>query len=62
MRIVLTKLTQNIDFIYVNKQVSHCVSFSLYAANEGLHGQNVLQSVVDWYCYVIAHNLFAYIA
>ena len=24
-----------------------------------LHGRNVLQSVVYWYCYVIAHNQFA---
>ena len=37
-------------------------------SHKGLHqlrtkqsrGQNVLQSVVDWYCYVIAHNQFAY--
>ena len=27
---------------------------------EGLCGQNVLQSVLNWYCYVIAHNQFAY--
>ena len=33
----------------------------LYAADEGLHGQNILQLVVDWLCYVFAHNQFAYI-
>ena len=31
----------------------------LYAADEGIHGWNVLQSVVDWCCYAIAHNQFA---
>ena len=33
----------------------------LYTADEGLHGRNVLQSVVNWYCYEIAHNQFAYV-
>ena len=33
----------------------------LYAADEGLCGQNVLQSVVNRYCYVIARNQFVYI-
>ena len=32
-----------------------------YAAEEGLRGRNVLQSVVNWYCYVTAHNQFAYL-
>ena len=32
----------------------------LYAVGEGLCGRNVLQLVVDWYCYVFAHNQFAY--
>ena len=26
-----------------------------------VHDQNVLQSVVDWFYYVFAHNQFAYI-
>ena len=30
-------------------------------AEEDLCGQNILQSVVNWYCYVIAHNQFTYI-
>ena len=32
----------------------------LYTADEGLRGRNVLQLVVDWFCYVFAHNQFAY--
>ena len=32
----------------------------LYAADKGLHGQNILQSVFDRYCYVIAPDQFAY--
>ena len=27
---------------------------------EGLHGQNILQLDVDWFCYVLAHNQFTY--
>ena len=30
-------------------------------ADESLHGWNVLQSVVNWYCYVVAHNQLSYI-
>ena len=42
--------------------IQNIFQFSLlYAADKGLCGQNVLQSVVDWYCYVIPHNQFAYI-
>ena len=33
----------------------------LHAADECLCGRNILQSVVNWYCYVITHNQFAYI-
>ena len=33
----------------------------LYAAHEGFHGGNVLQLVADEFCYVFAHNQFAYI-
>ena len=47
--------------------LSHCaltnqwdLSF-LYAADECLRSRNVLQSVVDWYRHVIAHNQYAYI-
>ena len=32
----------------------------LYAADKGLRGRNILQSVVDWYCYAFAHNQFAF--
>ena len=28
----------------------------LYAADEGLRRRNVLQLVVDWFCYIFAHN------
>ena len=38
-----------------------CVHNVLYAADKGLRGRNVLQSVDNRYCYVIAHNQFAYI-
>ena len=34
----------------------------LYAADKGLRGRNILQLVVDWFCYVFAHNQFAYIS
>lgn len=30
-----------------------------YIAQEGLWGQNILQSV-DWFCYVSAHNQFVF--
>ena len=33
----------------------------LYTADKGLQGRNVLQSVTNWYCYIIAHNHFTYI-
>ena len=33
----------------------------LYAADEDLRGRNIMQLVVDWFCYVFAHNQFAYI-
>ena len=32
-----------------------------YAADEGLHVWNILHSVVNWHCYVTAHNQFAHI-
>ena len=38
-----------------------CIQYVLYSADEGSCGWNVLQSVVDWFCYVFAHNQFAYI-
>ena len=33
----------------------------LHAADEGLCGRNILQSVVNWYCYVIVQDQFVYI-
>ena len=42
----------------------HCTTLqyynNLYAADEGLRGRNVLQSVVNWYYCVIAHKQFSY--
>ena len=39
---------------------SHTVHlWVVYAAGKGLCGQNILQSVLDWFCYVFAHNQFA---
>ena len=32
----------------------------LYTADKGPRGWNVLQSVVNWFCYVFAHNQFTY--
>ena len=37
-----------------------CIQTILYAADEGLLDGNIVQSVVNWYCYIIAHNQFAY--
>ena len=54
-----TNWSLDIDFSYISR--SHTVYLSgLYAADEGLHGWNVLQLVVDWFRYVFAHNQFAY--
>ena len=32
-----------------------------HSGHKGFHGRNVLQLVVDWFCYIFARNQFAYI-
>ena len=49
----------SIDFSYISR--SHTVYLSvLYSADEGLRGRNVLQLIVDYFCYVFAHYQFAH--
>ena len=47
-------------FLSNNVIEAHCciVSKFLYATDEGRCGWNVLLPVVNWFCYVIAHDLF----
>ena len=37
-----------------------CVFQFLYADDKGLRGRNILQLVVDRFCYIFAHNQFTY--
>ena len=49
-----------VTYMFLHQAFVSCVQNSvLYAADKGLHGWNVLQLVVDWFCYVFAHNQFA---
>ena len=49
------------EYITITKDAKFAGCQIVNTADEGLHGGNIPQSIVDWYCYVIAHNQFAYI-
>ena len=48
--------------VLATKAFVSCVQNVLHTVDKGLCGQNILQSDADWYCYLFAHNQFAYVA
>ena len=51
----------SVGIYHITKDAKFAGCQIVNTVDEGLHGGNIPQSVVDWYCYVIAHNQFAYI-
>ena len=43
---------------YVAVSINNWLQDVSDAADKDLRGRNILQSDVDWYCYIIAHNQF----